>query len=275
MKIAASLALGMAITLSQVPASSAQTINGFALDDRSVVGTTWTTTQSTPLWPYAQDTGFPRIRTLPRGARLNAVSAFGSYATGDYIQVRYRGSVGYVDARSIRRGFGNAGTGGGGGSTINVASGVAYTVVNVQNWASLRSNTSTQSQRITRVSRGGQVFTTGLQVQRSGYTWLSVRYRGMRGWMPKRYLSSFAPTNNGTGTAGTAYPEGKYSIVNVNNWASLRSRASRGSARITTVPRGDFVYHGGQRRRSGGEVWLRVSYQGMSGWMPVEYLALN
>lgn len=261
-----------------VQAASAQQLvfHGFAVDNQAAIGTSWRTTRSTPLWPYAQDSGFPRIRNLPRGAVLRAVSAFTRSATGDYIQVRYRGSVGWVDQRDIRRASGGGGGGGGGNAPIvNTASGVAYFITNVNNFASLRSRRSTQSTRLAQVPRGATVFTTGRQSVIGNFTWLSVSFNGQRGWMPRRYLRRLGGGGGGGGNPTIAFPVGTYQIVNVNNWASLRARTNRSSNRIITVPRGQSVYFGGQRRRANGETWLRVDYDGFVGWMPTQYLRKN
>lgn len=252
-----------------------QGAHGFAFESQAAIGTSWRATRSTSLWPYPQDSGFPEIRTLPRGAVLRAVSPFKSSATGVYIQVSYRGTTGWVDERDIRRASGGGGGGGGAGPIINTASGVTYFVTNVNNWASLRSSRSTQSSRLARVPRGSSVVTAGQQSSAGGYTWINVYFQGMRGWMPRRYLTRSGGGGGGGGNPTASFPVGFYQIVNVNNWASLRSRASRSAGRITTVPRGQNVYFGGQRRRSGGETWLRVEYSGLTGWMPTQYLRAN
>ncbi|MEP3629822.1 MAG: SH3 domain-containing protein [Hyphomicrobiales bacterium] len=207
---------------------------------------------------------------------MTATSGFRNTATGIYLQVNYNGAVGWIDERFIRQHSGRVPN-----PVTNVASGISYNVINVNNWASLRQGDSAQSRRLARVPRGAIVVTTGQQVQAGGLTWLSVSYSGIHGWMPTRYLGKagvVVPQNNpptaGTGGNG-AYPTGQYRIVNVNNWASLRASPNRSARRLTTVPRGHVVEYFGERSRGGGELWLRVQRGGFSGWMPVQYLALN
>lgn len=271
-----SLAIILAIS-SFHTASAQESYHGYLVDSHAPVGTSWAATNSTPLWPYPQDSGFAQILTVPRGAVMTATSGFRSSATGVYLQVNYNGAVGWIDERFIRQASGGAAN-----PTTNVASGISYNVVNVNNWASLRQTNSAQSRRLARVPRGAVVVTTGQQVQSGGLTWLSVSYNGIQGWMPTRYLGQgggvVVPQDNRptTGSGGNgAYPTGQYRIVNVNNWASLRASPNRSARRLTTVPRGHTVEYYGERSRSGGELWLRVQRGGFSGWMPVQYLALN
>lgn len=271
------LALVLAVVFTTFHTASAQNrVHGYAVDTNAAAGTSWMATQFTPLWPYPQDSGFPQKLTIPQGASFTSTSGFTNSATGIYIQVNYNGVVGWVDQRDIR-----IATAARPAPTTNVASGVSYFVTNVNNWASLRRSTSTQSYRLAKVPFGAAVVSTGQQISAGGYQWLGVTYNGVQGWMPTRYLTSnggFAGNNNaGTGQANPngAYPVGEYRIINVNNWASLRSWASRSAGRLTTVPRGNIVYHGGERQHAGGELWLRVQFNGFAGWMPVQYLGLN
>ena len=274
-----SLALACIIAITSFQLASAQDrYHGYLIDSNAPVGTDWVATNSTPLWPLPQDSGFPQILTVPAGAVMTATSGFNPTATGVYLQINYNGVSGWIDERFIRQATGGAPV-----PTTNVASGITYNVINVNNWASLRQTNSTQSRRLARVPRGAVVVTTGQQVQSGGLTWLSVSYNGIQGWMPTRYLGQGggvvtpAPNNpvvNGSGANG-AYPVGQYRIINVNNWASMRAFPSRSAGRVTTIPRGHVVDHYGERSRSGGELWLRVESGGFSGWMPVQYLGLN
>ena len=276
-KLFFTLALAVVTTLGSFQsASSQESYHGFLVDSNAPVGTSWAATNSTPLWPYPQDSGFAQILTVPRGAVMTATSGFKISATGVYLQVNYNGASGWIDERFIRQTTGDATV-----PTTNVASGITYNVVNVSNWASLRQTNSTKSRRLARVPLGAAIVTTGQQVQSGGLTWLSVSYNGIQGWMPTRYLGQggFAapgnnPVDNGSGANG-AYPVGQYRIINVNNWASLRVSPSRSAGRVTTIPRGHLVDHYGERSRAGGELWLRVESGGFSGWMPVQYLGLN
>lgn len=277
-RLLTSFTLAIIMTLASFQlASSQERYHGYLVDSQAPVGTTWVSTSASPLWPLPQDSGFAAILTLPRGASMVAISGFNTTATGVYLQVNYNGASGWVDERFIRRVGGGAPA-----PTTNVAVGVSYNVVNVNNWASLRQSTSTQSARIARVPLGAVVVTTGQQVQLGGRTWLSVSYGGIQGWMPTNFLGQGGFNGNGTDNAGNgqanpngAYPVGQYRIINVNNWASMRAFPSRSAGRVTTVPRGQLIYHDGERSRAGGELWLRVQFSGFSGWMPVQYLGLN
>lgn len=272
-----SFALAFILAIPSFHIASAQnSYHGYLIDSNAPVGTSWVATNSTPLWPFPQDSGFPQILTVPFGAVMTATSGFNPTATGVYLQVNYNGVSGWIDERFIRQATGGAPV-----PTTSVGSGIPYNVINVNNWASLRQTNSTQSRRLARVPRGAVVVTTGQQVQSGGLTWLSVSYNGHQGWMPTRYLGkgNFEPLGsnpvvNGSGANGS-YPVGEYRIINVNNWASLRVSPSRSAGRITTIPRGSVVDHYGERSRAGGELWLRVESGGFSGWMPVQYLGLN
>ncbi|MEP1444340.1 MAG: SH3 domain-containing protein [Hyphomicrobiales bacterium] len=278
-RLVAPFALAVVIMLANFQSASSQdSYHGYLIDSNAPVGTSWVATNSTPLWPLPQDSGFAQILTVPRGAVMTATSGFNPTATGVYLQVNYNGVSGWIDERFIRQG-----TGGARNPVTNVASGITYNVINVNNWASLRQRNSTQSRRLARVPRGAVVVTTGQQVQSGGLTWLSVSYNGVQGWMPARYLGQGGgvvtpapnnPVNNGSGGNG-AYPTGQYRIINVDNWASLRVSPSRSAGRVTKMPRGSVVDHYGERSRAGGELWLKVVSGGYTGWMPVQYLGLN
>ncbi|MEL6744285.1 MAG: SH3 domain-containing protein [Pseudomonadota bacterium] len=208
---------------------------------------------------------------------MRAVSAFTRSATGDYIQVRFRGSVGWVDQRDIRRASGGGGGGGGVNAPIvNTASGVAYRVTNVNNFASLRTRRSTQSRRLAQVPRGATVITTGQQSVIGNFTWLSVSFNGQRGWMPRRYLRRSGGGNTGGGGGSAPITNAAngvtYFVTNVNSFASLRRAPTTQSARLSRVPRGSTVITTGSQTRSGGYNWLSVSFNGQRGWMPRRFL---
>jgi hypothetical protein len=66
-----------------------------------------------------------------------------------------------------------------------------------------------------------------------------------------------------------------YTIVNVNNWASLRERPSRKANRLAKVPRGDQVIATGTYRDTASAYWLEVFYGGETGWIPAQYLEFS
>ena len=216
-----------------------------------------------------------RLAQVPRGAVVVTTGQQVQSGGLTWLSVSFGGIQGWMPTKYL--GQGGAPTP---PPTTTVASGITYNVVNVNNWASLRRSNSSKSRRLARVPRGATVVTTGQQVQSGGLTWLSVSYSGIQGWMPTRYLGQGGavtprnPVNTSTG-GNRAYPVGQYRIVNVNNWASLRASPNRSARRLTTVPRGHVVEHYGERSRAGGELWLRVQRGGLTGWMPVQYLALN
>ena len=276
-RLITSLTFALFVTFGNFQSASSQDlVHGYALDSTASVGSSWTTTEPTPLWPFPQDSGFAPKLTIPGNALIRATSAFKSTATGIYIQVTYNGVAGWVNQFDIRRPSQSGGI-----PATDVEVGISYFVTNVNNWASLRQAPSTQSYRQIAVPLGEAVLTTGKQVFAGGLTWLSVSYDGFQGWMPTKFLGQGGFNENGnandTGQANPrgAYPVGEYTIINVNNWASLRSRASRSAGRVTKIPRGEVVYHNGDRAQAGGETWLRVQIDGFSGWMPVQYLGLN
>ncbi len=66
-----------------------------------------------------------------------------------------------------------------------------------------------------------------------------------------------------------------YTIINVNNWASLRERPSRKARRLTKVPRGDQVIATGSYLDTVSTIWLEVFYDGETGWIPGDYLEFS
>lgn len=158
-----------------------------------------------------------------------------------------------------------------------------YAVTNVNSWASLREWPSTSAPRLAKVPKRAPVFGQRDTRSAGGLYWLKVNYKGQDGWIPNKYLrvigtdgeipSGYNSGNSGGGSSSGGLPAGsKASITNVQNWASLRSSASRSSARITRVPRGNVVRIG-ERIYSNGENWYAVFYQGDSGWIPAQYLS--
>ena len=114
--------------------------------------------------------------------------------------------------------------------------------------------------------------TSGFNSTATG-VYLQVNYNGTSGWIDERFIregkgGSLVPTTNVA--SGTTY-----NVVNVKNWASLRELSSTQSRRLEFVPRGAAVVTSGQQVQSGGLTWLSVSYNGVHGWMPVQYLGLN
>lgn len=271
-RLCVSILTSLILLLSVGLASSRDTnIHGYAFDDQTSIGTFWVANRYTALLPNPYDNGTTPKRHIPRGGKMKAISAFKNTATGNYIQVNHQGVIGWVEESDIV-----IDSGGVIAPTEGTANGVRYSIKNVNNWASLRSTSSTQSDRLAKVPLGAVVFTTGQKIFSGGLTWLSVDYNGLNGWIPTKFLrkgGDFAGKK--PVKPGSAYPVGEYRIVNVDNWASMRSQANRSAGRIRKVPRGQIVFHSGERRRAGGEIWLRVDLGGSSGWIPTQYLSLN
>lgn len=135
------------------------------------------------------------------------------------------------------------------------------TVVNCDEWVSLRSAANTSSTRLAKVPLGACV--TGCVLSAEDSRFVSCYYNGQLGYILREYLASgpeeeFEPVYVGDMT-----------VVNCDEWVSLRNAPSKSSPRILKVPLGaavtdclivseDFVY-----------CW----YGGVSGYIMTDYLS--
>ena len=132
----------------------------------------------------------------------------------------------------------------------------AMTVVNCDEWVSLRAADSTSSKQLAKVPLGATV---------TDCTYVSddfvhCCYGGQWGFILAGYLSEES------GSIGEYL--GDMIIVDCNAWVSLRAQPSTSASRLSTIPLGAIVTN--CTRASGGFIYCE--YQWMSGYVLAEYL---
>lgn len=182
-----------------------------------------------------------RITTVPLGAVVDA-----HYYEGDFIYCTYMGLNGYIlasyltsaaspyDYYDTRYYYSDAGRN--------------LSIVNCNEWVSLRSYPSTSASQIAKVPLGATV----TAYDRTGDFTFCV-YRGMQGYILSQYLGESSTRR----------------IVNCNEWVSLRSAPSTSASRITKVPLGASVVF--ISYASNGFAYC--TYNGHDGYILTKYLS--
>ena len=133
------------------------------------------------------------------------------------------------------------------------------TVVNCSSWVTLRSSPSTSAGTVARVPLGSSV---------EGYYYNSqfteCYWNGKHGYILSTYLS-----NGSSGSASSSSSDylGKKTVVNCNEFVTLRAYASTSAPTVTKVAKGqqvDAYYYNG--------TFCRCYYNGMEGYILSKYL---
>ena len=128
------------------------------------------------------------------------------------------------------------------------------TVVNCQNWVTLRSAPSTKAGSVTKVPLGACV---SAYYYNSEFT--ECFYNGMHGYILSTYLSTSASSSSNY--------LGKMRVSNCNEFVTLRSSPSTSASAVTRVALGEVVdayYYNG--------TFTKCYYNGMSGYILSQYL---
>lgn len=161
-------------------------------------------------------TSASRITTVPLGAYVEAY-----YYNSEFTKCTYNGYTGYILSTYLT-GTGNSTAASYSGSYLG-----KKTIVNCNEFVTLRSSPSTSASAVTRVAKGQQV-----DVYYYNDTFSKCYYNGLSGYILSYYLgSSYTPTP----VYGNAY------VVNCDEWVSLRSYASTSASRLCKVPLGACV----------------------------------
>ena len=130
-------------------------------------------------------------------------------------------------------------------------------VLNCESWVSLRSYPSTSAERLDKVYLGEPVESIGWS---NGFN--QVIHEGRYGWILTQYLGYGEPFTN---TERAGYER---TIVNCDEWVSLRSYPSTSAPRITTIPLGAWVESIGWENG-----FNQVIYDGQVGWVLTQYIS--
>ena len=132
-------------------------------------------------------------------------------------------------------------------------------VVNCNSWVTLRAGASTQSASVAHVPLGAWV-----QAWYCDSQWTECWYNDLHGYILSTYLSNGSSGSSASDSAGYL---GKLTIVNCNEFVTLRANPSTAAPSITKVAKGqtvDAYYHDG--------TFCRCVYNGMTGYILSKYL---
>ncbi|MGI6200170.1 MAG: SH3 domain-containing protein [Christensenellales bacterium] len=195
-------------------------------------------------------TGYATLRTLPKGT---TVSVLGK--SGDWYQISYGGSTGYVSAEYLEVSGGSIptpdpdpdpmGTGTVTASSLNVRSGpgTGYGVV----------GGLTRGVKVTLLDKSGD--------------WYLVQYNRVKGYVSATYIS--VDGSGGSSGGSTTDPATGTGTVTASS-LRVRSGPGTGYATLRTLPRGTTVTVLG---KSGD--WVQISYGGSTGYVSAEYLEVS
>ena len=140
-------------------------------------------------------------------------------------------------------------------------------VVNCNEYITLRTSPSTSAAEITKIPLGASV---GYKSDASN-GFYKVSYNGQTGYALAAYLSS-SPQSNTVANSGNADSQmGGFitlTVVNCDEWISLRTSPSTAAERITTIPLGAKV----NLISDASNGFYKISYNGRVGYALAEYL---
>lgn len=137
------------------------------------------------------------------------------------------------------------------------------TVVNCDEWVSLRSAADTSSTRLAKVPLGAGV--TGCVISTEDSRFVSCYYNGQLGYILREYLAS------GPAEEFESVYIGDMTVVNCESWVSLRNAASSSSPRIVKVPLGATVTD----CMTVSESFIYCRYAGLPGYIMTKYLSAD
>ncbi len=132
-----------------------------------------------------------------------------------------------------------------------------YYVVNCNEWISLRTSPSTSASRIASIPLGSSV---GF-IEVAGNGFYKINYQGNVGYALASYLSPRKQSN----MQRTA------TVINCNEWITLRSEPSTSAASLDKIPLGATVTY----LDTATSDFYKISYNGKTGYALKSYLRLN
>lgn len=186
---------------------------------------------------------------MPEGATVEIVNR----SQNGYWKVIYQGVRGYAHGDYLDF---DGGSSNGGGSSGGGATGSARTTSSLN----LRAGPSTSDRVLAVMPSGAAITLTG----ETANGFLALTYQGTSGWASADYISTEggAPTNPGSGNAGTAY---------TTSSLNLRAEPSTGVRVLLVIPSGAAVTLTGSTQNG----FSGVTYQGTTGWAYSDYLGAS
>lgn len=154
-----------------------------------------------------------------------------------------------------------------------LASGVKMSVVNCNEWVSLRSGPSSSNKQIAKVPLGTVV--TDCYQAENGYVWCN--YNGQGGYISSSYLKAYAQqtstdagTSSNTTTSSTVTGQklGEMKVTNCSEWVTMRSGPGSNYSQVLRVPLNAIVT--GCMQAENGYIWC--CYDEQVGYVAEQYL---
>ena len=144
------------------------------------------------------------------------------------------------------------------------------TVVNCDNWVTLRAEPSTNADTVTRIPYGENV---DAYYYNSRFT--ECYYFGLHGYILSEYLTSglyrdyqhYEPGDSKEQNTDYDNYMGTMRVVNCDNWVTLRSSPSTKASSVAKVPLGDYV-----EAYKYDSDFYECYYEGMHGYILKKYL---
>jgi uncharacterized protein YraI len=202
------------------------------------------------------------LSAVPPGSRLEVTGA----EQGGYLPVLFAGQNGWVLSEFVT--LDSPAPAASAPTTTGATTAVTTDVVN------LRTGPGRDQSVLQTVPAGTALTLTG--TASGGY--LGVVYNGTSGWMDAAYLripqstAQTVPTSSTTGSApapAAPAPAAPVTTATALDNLNLRSGPSRDSSVLVVIPRGASVGWTGEN----AEGYLRVTYDGQTGWADAAYLA--
>lgn len=192
------------------------------------------------------------IMTIPLGASVGYISD----ENAEFYKINYNGIVGYSLKQYLSVQPAS--------SAVSAATDVKYKmrVVNCKEWISLRESPSTSSARIVQIPLGAEV---GF-IENAGNGFYRITYNGKAGYALAEYLTDGAEIERG---APLSADGNQLTVVNCQEWVSLRATPSTSAERLATVNLGESVTYVADAPNG----FTQVSYGGKTGYILTQYLA--
>ena len=144
------------------------------------------------------------------------------------------------------------------------------TVVNCENWVTLRETPSTSADAVTRVPYGESV---DAYYYNGRFT--ECYYKGLHGYILSEYLADGLQRDYQRYTPGDSTEQntdydnllGSMRIVNCDSWVTLRSKPSTSASAVTRIPLGEYV-----EAYKYNDRFSECYYRGMHGYVLNQYL---
>ena len=211
------------------------------------------------------------IAQLPRGTQVTVISQTNGWS---YISVN--GRNGYVSSRYLSSTNGSSGSTGGAGGMGSLNSSLDNMPAYTNSAQYLRSEPNSNSSYTTSIPSGAS-----LTIRTYGSNWCLVVYGGLSGYIPTNSMR-FASQGGGTGSGttgvsvtGTANVNYTAYVTQGNGQLRIYGEPAGSSSAYASVVANTAVQVTQRATTSDNRIWLKISLNGVSGWILQGDLALS